>query len=102
MSKYYCVEITVCDSEGEYDMPSVMKIDSKIDVVKNHADIEKEFILEHWDSEAEHREDGWYLPSWNVNLRNIYLGKFRPMPIGDYRTLSKYIYAWEYEGEAHV
>ena len=46
MNKYYYVETTVCDSEGEYDMPSVMKIDSKIDVVKNHADIEKEFITE--------------------------------------------------------
>jgi len=102
MSKYYCVEITVCDSEGEYDMPSVMKIDSKIDVNKHHADIEKEFILEHWDSEAEHREDGWYLTSWNVNNRRTYLTIGKEMPLKDYAVVKKYIYAWEYEGEAHV
>lgn len=99
MYKYYYVETTISDSEGEYDLPSIMKIDSKIDVMKDHDDIEKEFILEHWDSEAEHREDGWYLTSWNVNNRNIYLSRFRPMPIGDYRTLSKYIYTWEYGGD---
>lgn len=98
MYKYYYVETTICDSEGEYDLPSVMKIDSEIDVMKNHADIEKEFILEHWDSEAVHREDGWFLHSF-IGNRNIYLGRFRPVPVGDYRVLSKYIYAWEYEGE---
>ena len=99
MSKYYYVMTTVRDLEAEYDMPSVMKIDSKIDVVKNHDYIEEECIRKHWDSDAEHRiEDGWYLPSYSGN-REIYLSRFKPVSPSDYKVLSKYIFTWEHKEE---
>jgi hypothetical protein len=99
MNKYYYVETTICDSEGEYDMPSIMEIDSKIDVNKHHAVIEKNYIWEIWDSEAEHREDGWYLSSWNVNNRRTYLTIGKEIPLKEYKVVKKYLSTWEYEGD---